>query len=249
MLAAALTAGLAAYFVGLLRLGVLDDNRGIAVVNSPQTLKDFMSTDATWSRADLSNEYTGSPELAPRPGIWNRADLEQDTCVWNPNQAANRFKRQQQSVTGSCFIPEPTSSSPIATSSFVACTTQQPDPDSGIAEGYCVCSGSTFAQSTDASATPANVCAYTSPLPPTTTSISTIATVPFATTSSKPSPTSSNLYDVFPSPPYSTPVVHCGVFDDFTAAAGTSLSEATNLITNFCGPPGNTPLLWLIAWL
>ncbi|SCN74636.1 uncharacterized protein FFNC_11530 [Fusarium fujikuroi] len=69
--------------------------------------------------------------------------------------------------------------------SYVPCSTHNADPDGGIARGYCVCSGSTFALSTDSNATPANRCAYTSPLPKTTVSVSQLPTGP---TASAPSP-------------------------------------------------------------
>ncbi|KAF4943413.1 hypothetical protein FGADI_13440, partial [Fusarium gaditjirri] len=69
--------------------------------------------------------------------------------------------------------------------SYVPCSTHNADPDGGIARGYCVCSGSTFALSTDSNVTPANRCAYTSPLPKTTFSVSQLPTGP---TASAPSP-------------------------------------------------------------
>ncbi|RBQ72054.1 hypothetical protein FVER14953_09857 [Fusarium verticillioides] len=71
--------------------------------------------------------------------------------------------------------------------SYVPCSTHNADPDGGIARGYCVCSGSTFALSTDSNVTPANRCAYTSPLPKTTISVSQLPTGPTASTPS-PSP-------------------------------------------------------------
>lgn len=94
--------------------------------------------------------------------------------------------------------------------SFATCSTQNPDPDNGIAEGYCVCSGSTFAQLTNAAVTPVNYCAYTTPLPVLTTSISTLPTGPTTTVITKPTP--SNTFDVY--------LWECGVldggFDEFT---------------------------------
>ncbi|KAF5962657.1 carbohydrate esterase family 3 protein [Fusarium bulbicola] len=71
--------------------------------------------------------------------------------------------------------------------SYVSCSTHNADPDGGIARGYCVCSGSTFSLSTDSNITPANRCAYTSPLPKTTISVSQLPTGPTASTPS-PSP-------------------------------------------------------------
>ncbi|KAF4943841.1 hypothetical protein FGADI_13121 [Fusarium gaditjirri] len=72
--------------------------------------------------------------------------------------------------------------------SYASCSTHNADPDGGIAKGYCVCSGSTFALSTDSNVTPANRCAYTSPLPKTTFSVSQLPTGP---TASAPSPSPS----------------------------------------------------------
>ena len=60
-------------------------------------------------------------------------------------------------------------------SSYISCSTQDVDPDHGIDVSYCVCSGSTFPQSTDTQ-TPPNSCAYTV-LPASTTSISSSQTV------------------------------------------------------------------------
>ena len=81
--------------------------------------------------------------------------------------------------------------------SYVSCSTQEPDPDHGIAQGYCVCSSSTFPLSTDASVTPPNYCAYTSPLPASTTSISTITTTtPTTTPTPTPTPTPQNQISI-----------------------------------------------------
>lgn len=83
-------------------------------------------------------------------------------------------------VTTRPFTPQPTRHTTTAPS-YVSCSTHNADPDGGIARGYCVCSGSTFALSIDSHATPVNSCAYTSPLPKTTTSISTLPTGPTST--------------------------------------------------------------------
>ncbi|KPA37116.1 class v [Fusarium langsethiae] len=74
------------------------------------------------------------------------------------------------------------------TPSYVSCSTHNADPDGSIARGYCVCSGSTFALSTDSHTTPVNRSAYTSPLPKTTVSISRLPTASTGTASSAPSP-------------------------------------------------------------
>jgi hypothetical protein len=83
------------------------------------------------------------------------------------------------------------SDTPVATS-FVSCSTQFQDPDQGITQDYCVCSGSTFAFKTNTEVTPAISCAYTSPLPTTTTSIpppDTPSSVVPSSTSSSAAPT------------------------------------------------------------
>lgn len=54
---------------------------------------------------------------------------------------------------------------PTPVTSFISCSTQQPDPGANINPGWCVCSGSTFTQQVTNS--PPNSCAYTS-LPKTT---------------------------------------------------------------------------------
>nr|POE47705.1 hypothetical protein CFP56_01036 [Quercus suber] len=61
--------------------------------------------------------------------------------------------------------------------SFASCSTQNEDPEQCFTKGYCVCSGSTFAQFLNTAVTPANSCAYTS-LPSTTlaSQIQTITT-------------------------------------------------------------------------
>lgn len=73
--------------------------------------------------------------------------------------------------------PSPSSKSPTtakptppATTPFATCSHQDADPDSGITSAFCVCSGSTLAESINTAVTPANSCAYTalsgSPIPP-----------------------------------------------------------------------------------
>lgn len=68
--------------------------------------------------------------------------------------------------SGIYTIPTPSKQKP----SYISCSTQNQDPDQGITEAYCVCSGSTFPKSiaTD----PPNSCAYTT-LPASATSIYT----------------------------------------------------------------------------
>lgn len=48
-----------------------------------------------------------------------------------------------------------------ATTNYLSCSTSNEDPDQGVTSAYCVCSGSTLAQSLNTAVTPANSCAYT----------------------------------------------------------------------------------------
>ena len=80
-----------------------------------------------------------------------------------------------------------TSTSTSADPSYISCSTQNQQPGQGITRAYCVCSGSTFAQST--ATDPPNSCAYTSlPGSSQTISISRLPTGP--TTTQRPEPTS-----------------------------------------------------------
>lgn len=69
-------------------------------------------------------------------------------------------------ITGAS-APTPNS----VTSSYIDCSFHGQDPDNGVSDPFCVCSGSTFAARTT-TADPGNSCAYTT-LPASTTSIST----------------------------------------------------------------------------
>lgn len=55
----------------------------------------------------------------------------------------------------------PTTTATPTTTSFISCEDYPSDPDQGVTSGYCVCSGSTFAESLNTGVTPANSCGYT----------------------------------------------------------------------------------------
>ena len=66
---AAITAGLAAYYILLAQLNLID------VETSPQAIKDFIIK-TSWSRGDF--------EGRPRPGIWNSANVVSPVKEWTP---------------------------------------------------------------------------------------------------------------------------------------------------------------------
>jgi len=72
---AALTAGLAAYYIRLSQLGLIDTE------TSPQAIKDLIVR-TSWSRKDIG-DY-------PRPGIWNGADVQSPAREWSPNTLGGR---------------------------------------------------------------------------------------------------------------------------------------------------------------
>ena len=97
-LAAAMTAGLAAYFLKLAQLGKLHHDDGTAVDVTPQAIKDFIVSKA-WSRYGT-----------PRPGIFNAIDPGQDYCPWNPS-STQPLRRQDDDAQ--CLVP--TSQTPSST--------------------------------------------------------------------------------------------------------------------------------------
>jgi hypothetical protein len=78
---AALTAGLAAYYLRLAQLNRINSD------TSPQAIKDFI-VGTSWSRKDFDN--------LPRPGIWNSVDVNAPASEWTPNtkRAAVLFRRE-----------------------------------------------------------------------------------------------------------------------------------------------------------
>lgn len=133
---------------------------------------------------DIDNDQ-GDPCAADDAACGNVFHNPPTTNGGSPTQIALPDAAHGGSTTG------PITDRPVATPTptFVSCSTQQPDPDQGIPQGYCVCSGSTFAQSTNADVTPVNRCAYTNPLPASTTSIKTLPVGPTTTESPPPTPT------------------------------------------------------------
>jgi hypothetical protein len=72
---AALTAGLAAYYIRLAQLGLVDS------ATSSQAIKDLI-VKTSWSRKDIFDH--------PRPGVWNGADVVSPANEWTPNGASRR---------------------------------------------------------------------------------------------------------------------------------------------------------------
>lgn len=81
---AALTAGLAAYYLRMAQLGFTFDGQQIGT--DPQSMKDFIVGGA-WSRQDVDGR--------PRPGVWNKVDTRSARLqTRNPKRASVLFGRQ-----------------------------------------------------------------------------------------------------------------------------------------------------------
>jgi hypothetical protein len=78
---AAITAGLAAYYLRLAKNGLIDSEA------TPLAIKEFIVKTA-WSRGDIFDH--------PRPGIWNSVDVNAPASEWTPNtkRAAVLFRRE-----------------------------------------------------------------------------------------------------------------------------------------------------------
>lgn len=73
---AAMTAGLAAYYIRLAQLGLIKAD------TTPAAIKDLIIK-TSWSRRDVSG--------APRKGIWNSVDVVSPAKEWTPNPASVRL--------------------------------------------------------------------------------------------------------------------------------------------------------------
>lgn len=114
-IAAAYTAGLAAYFIRLVQTGQLNHPNGGPVQNSPQGIKDFIVNQANgdpagsaWSRMQVENQ--------DQPGIFNAIDINQRQCPYNPNEdkLPARADSTASCITGpgSTLLVLPTSAKP-----------------------------------------------------------------------------------------------------------------------------------------
>lgn len=99
--AAAYTAGLAAYYLRLAQLRMLNHRSGVRVPNTPQGIKDFIVNQASddpagtaWSRQPVEDEE--------RPGIFNNVDLNMARCAWNPDENNQPLERLRRSSTNAC---------------------------------------------------------------------------------------------------------------------------------------------------
>lgn len=96
--AAALTAGLAAYFIRLGQLGLLNDEQGNPVDRTPLGIKNHIINSA---RTRFST---------PRKGIYNGIDTSQSFCRWRGADLQQRLRRQQDSEQ--CAVPSSVTSPP-----------------------------------------------------------------------------------------------------------------------------------------
>ena len=88
--AAAMTAGLAAYFLKLSRLNLLKNSDGTSVNPSPLGIKSFILNQA-FSRQ--GTEF---------PGIFNAVHPGWEFCPWDPNRATRHLRRQENAQ---CVVP------------------------------------------------------------------------------------------------------------------------------------------------
>lgn len=115
LIAAALTAGLAAYFLGLARLDRLHNDDGTRVDGTPLGIKNFMMAQ-THSR--FGRNYKG---------IFNAIDPGHEFCYWNEGQVSPLSRRQDEGPQ--CVVPSPStsvsSSSPESSSPAESTTTTE----------------------------------------------------------------------------------------------------------------------------
>lgn len=101
--AAALTAGLAAYLIKLNQLGKLKEHDGSSVTGTPGSIKNWIVNNAC-SRQDFKEN--------PRNSIFNGADLSENICKWDPSK--NPVRRSDNS--GQCIKFSSTNSSKTTSS-------------------------------------------------------------------------------------------------------------------------------------
>lgn len=140
--AAAVTAGLSAYFLKLIELGRLKDRHNNPVGNTPQAIKDFMSDprEALWSRSIVGG--------VDRPSVWNKADLDTaNVCPWNPDRAAARlFRRKQSPDADSCYNPGSSTKTKMHPSPSVSISVPTDLPS--LTTGFATRTGSSCASTT-----------------------------------------------------------------------------------------------------
>lgn len=132
-IAAALTAGMAAYLLGLAREGNLKDSHGNAVSNSAAAIMDHMISTA-WSRGNMSipvedNDGTGTEE-GDVAGIYNSVDLEDTACRWSDGTTDEDECDQlfATTTTSTEAMPTLTRTSTSTTSTTSTTTTEAPEP-------------------------------------------------------------------------------------------------------------------------
>lgn len=96
-LAAALTAGMAAYLLKLAQLGQLKNDDGSLVPASSSGIRNYI-IEKSWSRGKIQM-YDGNGD---RNGIWNGVDLTMRACKWNPN---NELNERQEATGAACELP------------------------------------------------------------------------------------------------------------------------------------------------
>ncbi|KAH7120544.1 hypothetical protein EDB81DRAFT_914184 [Dactylonectria macrodidyma] len=139
--ASAMTAGLVANFLSLVRLGQLNNADGTAVANTPAGIRSYLLA-KSWSRGQLP----GADGTLDRNGICNALDLSKPACSWNPNPPSGDQRRQEDNSGGQCEIPL----DPSTTTAGVTTTVAPPLTDlptlTDIGTGIVTPSGSSCAE-------------------------------------------------------------------------------------------------------
>ncbi|KAF7557904.1 hypothetical protein G7Z17_g214 [Cylindrodendrum hubeiense] len=142
---AAMTAGLAAYFLRLAKLEKLKDKDGKTVPATASAIRAYI-IDKTWSRGKVNI----AGQIIDRDAIWNGADLAQPACQWDPNPLSNQ-RREEDSTSGAvCELPL-ASSSTISSQTSTASETSTASKKSTASETSTASKKSTASHTTTAS--------------------------------------------------------------------------------------------------
>ncbi|KAH2847088.1 hypothetical protein KXW08_003740 [Aspergillus fumigatus] len=169
----------------------------------------------------------------PAPDYTTMAPDPSNTLTWT-------IPAGDKTITGDPASPTP---------SFISCDFYGEDPDRGITSQYCVCSGSTFAPSSNTIVTPPNSCAYTT-LPTNTVAVTTL-TVTTTDTAICSACTAVGLSETCTSLPNCTPIpATTTTTTTTTSKPAPTKTSATCQITGWAdlsevvgsGGPGQTPV-------
>ncbi|KAK3368019.1 hypothetical protein B0H63DRAFT_565848 [Podospora didyma] len=211
--AAAHTAGLAAYFIGLNNVGNGLMNRNGQRVDTVARLFDYIVRETAWPKISGQTFFT----VSPISSIWNFVDLEaQGACQWNPNSRPRRRLRDlqaRQSDAPRCELPLSSRTSSSTSSSRTSSSTSSSSTTSSSSSRV----SSTSSTSSRISSSSSSSSSSTRPPPPTTTT---------STTSSTPPPRPTTPLEEFP--------VDCNNEDDLPGHADIRGGAQSDQAFDFC---------------